>query len=449
MTLGGHPLGGGLRHVRDLVVRARRDSTSERRPLPALVRWVMLAVLTMNLVDDLARTVVGWPDGPVPMSWTREVGGLALGYVVMYLIAWRPVLGAYANLVQLVFSLVTGANALGPVLSSSLLFVLLPMTSGWPVTLTIWALQVAWLVPVSIVKNDWDGVFWTSSALYVIAAVIGVGVRLFQDQQDRDRERIRALERENARIREDERKALARELHDVVAHELSIISLQTISRHRTNNPDELNRILDTVDRSVHSALREMRLVIGLLRDEDGQQGSDARPDPEDIGRLSADTSIRTMAERITRELTALGYHATIRISGDVDDLPAAMSRTVIRILQEGATNVMRHAPAGCRCSTELTCTTDDVVVRLANSLAGGAPNPGRREGPAGWGLRGIRERVALLGGRMTAGRNGTDWVVEVSLPRSTDRRTPVAVRQPARATAYRTGTGGRFTPWKN
>lgn len=396
--------------------------------MPSWVRWVIVAVLTMNLVDDVARTVMGWPDGPVPMSWTREVGGLALGYAVMYLIAWRPVLGAYANLVQLALTLVTGINALGAVLASSLLFVLLPMTAGWQLTLTIWALQVAWLIPVSIAEDDWDGFFWTGSALYVVTALLGIGIRLFQAQQARDRERIRALELENARIREDERKALARELHDVVAHELSIISLQTISRHRTKNPDELNRILDTVDRSVHSALREMRLVIGLLRDEDGPEGRDGQPDPEDIGRLSADTSVRSMAERVTRELNVLGYHATARLSGDVDDLPAAMSRTVIRILQEGATNIMRHAPSGCRCSTAVTCTTDDVEVRLRNSLTGGAPHPARREGPAGWGLRGIRERVALLGGRMTAGRQGSDWVVEVSLPRSTDRQTPMLVR---------------------
>ncbi len=396
--------------------------------MPSWVRWVIIAVLTMNLVDDVARTVMGWPDGPVPMSWTREVGGLVLGYAVMYLIAWRPVLGAYANLVQLALTLVTGINALGAVLASSLLFVLLPMTAGWQLTLTIWALQVAWLVPVSIAEDDWDGFFWTGSALYVVTALLGIGIRLFQAQQARDRERIRALELENARIREDERKALARELHDVVAHELSIISLQTISRHRTRNPDDLNRILDTVDRSVHSALREMRLVIGLLRDEDGPEGRDGQPDPEDIGRLSADTSVRSMAERVTRELNVLGYHATARLSGDVDDLPAAMSRTVIRILQEGATNIMRHAPSGCRCSTEVTCTTDDVEVRLRNSLTGGAPHPARREGPAGWGLRGIRERVALLGGRMTAGRQGSDWVVEVSLPRSTDRQTPMLVR---------------------
>ena len=169
-------------------------------------------------------------------------------------------------------------------------------------------------------------------------------------------------------------------------------------------------------------------MIGLLRDEDGPEGRDGQPDPEDIGRLSADTSVRSMAERVTRELNVLGYHATARLSGDVDDLPAAMSRTVIRILQEGATNIMRHAPSGCRCSTEVTCTTDDVEVRLRNSLTGGAPHPARREGPAGWGLRGIRERVALLGGRMTAGRQGSDWVVEVSLPRSTDRQTPMLVR---------------------
>jgi len=338
--------------------------------------------------------------------------GTTLMYVVLYLALWRTGWAALASVPLLAVILISRSDATG-ILTGVLIVLLTPMTTRWAVTGATWLIFLAWLVVASALHGaQWSDLFWPVLLLFFVAGTIGTGVRGFQRAREADRRQLKELREENLRIREDERAALARELHDVVAHELSIISLQITSRSRTDDLTELRQVLDSVRRSTHSALYELRLLVGLLRE--------GGPDESDLGHLSDDTSVVGVAEQLRQQLSDLGHTTMCQVPAEIDDLPATLTRTLIRILQESSTNIVKHAAPGGICQATIRLTPDEVVLSVTNPLGSRPPAADLRRGPTGWGLRGIAERVDLLGGDFSAGPAGDRWVVRASIPLSAD-----------------------------
>jgi signal transduction histidine kinase len=216
-------------------------------------------------------------------------------------------------------------------------------------------------------------------------------------------ERIAALEAQAGQLAE--RNRLARELHDSVGHALAVTTLQAAAARRLldTDPDFVRGALAAIEEAGRGAAEDLDHVIGLLRER--ERGRPApQPTLADLDRLVADAR-------------AAGLEVEVEVAGAVGEVPAAVSREGYRIVQEGLTNAVRHggwAPVSLR----LAVAGRTLEIDLTNPLrAGAAGTPG-----GGRGLDGMRERVALLGGRMTAGADGAEWRVAVRLP--TGRRRP-------------------------
>lgn len=385
------------------------------RPLPPWLRLSLAVLVTVSLVDDLVRAAAsgaGYVLGPGRLP---VVAGTVLMYLVLYLALWRTTWAVLAS-IPLLISVLASRDDVTGILAGALMVLLAPMTTRWLFTGLTWALYLGWLVAASAVHGArWPELFWPVLLMFFVAATIGTGVRGFQMGRAADRRQLMELREENLRIREDERAALARELHDVVAHELSVMSLQITSRSRSDDPDELHRVLDNVKRSAHSALYELRLLVGLLR-EGGDGGAD-------IGHLNEDTSVVGVVEQLRRQLGELGFVATCRVPGEIDRLPATLTRTLIRILQEASTNIVKYAPRASAWEATVRLGPDEVVLTVISQLGPRTPSSDLRRGPTGWGLRGIAERVDLLGGDFSAGPSGGQWVVRATIPLSADELT--------------------------
>ena len=221
-------------------------------------------------------------------------------------------------------------------------------------------------------------------------------------------ERERAAEAERARqdIRE-ERVRIARELHDVVAHTLAVITVQAGVGRRLmdRRPEEASAALESIETIGRTAQDELRVVLGLLREEEAGAAPLA-PAP----RL-ADVAALVAAVR------ASGTPVELQMSGADRQLSPALELSVYRVIQEALTNVVKHAP-GARAAIDLAVSANHVRLEVADDggpagggPAGGAPagggpadGEGRQAGPGtGHGIVGMRERIGAFGGRLAAG----------------------------------------------
>lgn len=215
-------------------------------------------------------------------------------------------------------------------------------------------------------------------------------------------ERIEQLERRTDRL--VERNRLARELHDSVGHALSVVTIQAGAGRRTlrTDPDFTERALLAIEESARSALDELDHVLGLLREEASGKAPQA-----DLGGLSPLLSATRLA----------GVDVDAEVTGELGSVPPVVSREAYRILQECLTNALKHAG---KVPVSLRVVAGDRGLELAVSNALGADvAPGRAGG--GRGLRGMAERVEVLRGELSAGRNEDRWEVLVRLPWGTGR----------------------------
>ncbi|MFG2821378.1 sensor histidine kinase [Kitasatospora sp. NPDC048365] len=227
----------------------------------------------------------------------------------------------------------------------------------------------------------------------------------------------------------DERRRIARELHDIVAHHITSMQLMAGgARANVGNPEVVRDALVTLESSGRMALREMRQLLDVLRAGDEPESAPPAPQPgvDDLDRLVA-------------EACAAGLPTELGVEGRARPLPPTVGLTVFRIVQESLTNARRYAgPA--RALVRLAYEADRVTVEVrddggrdgAGGQAGDGGSPGREKLPAGsgYGLVGMRERVALHGGTLRTGpRPGGGWAVLAELPLSADEVAEAAVER--------------------
>jgi signal transduction histidine kinase len=201
----------------------------------------------------------------------------------------------------------------------------------------------------------------------------------------------------------DERVRIARELHDVVAHSMSVIAMHAGSGRVAvdRDPAAARRALEVVERSSRDALAEMRRLVSVLRGTE-ETGPTLAPAPglPDVHGLVA-------------EVAAAGVTVDVQTEGDLTAVPDGVSLAAYRIVQEALTNVVRHA-APTRAHLSIHVGGGEVVIEVANNISGGTRTAGAR---AGHGTIGMRERAALYGGKFTAGpRPSGGWQVSARLP---------------------------------
>jgi signal transduction histidine kinase len=207
-------------------------------------------------------------------------------------------------------------------------------------------------------------------------------------------ERLAELQRRTEQLAE--RNRLARELHDSVGHALSIVTIQAGAARRVlaTDPEFADRALGAIEESARSALADLDHVLGLLRDDR------ASKNPQ-----------WTLID-LPRLLDNAGVDVESTMEGELDQVPAAVSREAYRIVQECLTNVVRHA-GNVPVALRLAAGQDELALDLSNPLGALAIAP--RDG-GGRGLAGMRERVNVLRGQMTAGPCDGRWLVSVRIP---------------------------------
>jgi signal transduction histidine kinase len=249
------------------------------------------------------------------------------------------------------------------------------------------------------------GAFVAASVLFTIVWTIAFGLGSKFREADEAKQRAARAEREREeRARaavSEERARIARELHDVVGHSVSVMTVQASAVRRLLRPDQQRErdALLIVEQTGREALAEMRRMVGVLRRPEEAPARAPQPSLEQI-------------DRLVEQAREAGLPVELRIEGEPVQLPAGVDLTAYRLVQEGLTNAMKHAHAE-RTQVVVRYGDSDIEVTVSDDgLGGGASGPS-----GGHGLVGMRERVSVYGGELEAGpRPGGGYRLRARLP---------------------------------
>lgn len=369
------------------------------------LRVLASAFVAFLLVDFLRLAITA----PVRLQNSALVTVMdVLAYVALGLAVWRPKLGLLLATVPLLAALVWTSTSMDALLLALVPALALGQLARRPAAVASGLVGTYVALRVAVYHGDQRPLLAVVLGGHAaLGLAVGWGLLALRMRRERAERAAFAAATADARIRADERRALSRELHDVVAHQLSTASLQMMGARQSSDPALLRRTLATVDRATGEALAELRLLAGVLRDDPSTSASGT--ELRELSERVPPTQAAAVAERA---LVSSGFEPVIRVPAAADDVEMTVQRTVSRTIDEAAANMIKHGGPRSRCMIEVTVGAQQVSVRAANPSPAGAPAP-----VFGWGLRSLRERVSLTGGTLAAGRAAGEWVLSVSLPR--------------------------------
>jgi signal transduction histidine kinase len=356
------------------------------------------AVLDLRVAEREPRFPLGAPTG---MAFPFFVG-LALLLVQVVPLLWRR---SHPSLVLLLIAAAFAARVLlgfNPGIAGFGLLVAMYSVAAyeWGVR-RLFFLVVAGLgfgagfVVFAVTGNPRSFAITVPSLFFVAAWLIGDYLRTRRAYVAQLEERAARLERERDQDRrlaaDEERTRIARELHDVVAHDVSVIAIQAGAARavQATRPEAAGQALGLIETTARETLIELNRLLGVLRASNGA-AAERRPQPG-IGQLAG----------LVEELRAAGLEVDARVEGEARPLPPAVDLSAYRIVQEATTNVLKHAHAR-RVDIRVHYTETMLAVDVRDDGAGNGADP---TSSSGHGLIGMRERVALFGGELRAGRN--------------------------------------------
>jgi signal transduction histidine kinase len=261
--------------------------------------------------------------------------------------------------------------------------------------------------------SDSLGMLLVSLLVITIAWTIGHAVgqhRLYTaGLQAQEQQRAHEQLGEARRAMSEQRLRIARELHDVVAHTMSVIAVQAgVANHvAAEHPDEARRALSSIEETSRGALHEMRALLGVLRDDGntspaGQPGEGPAPSPQ----------LADLTTLVQRTADA-GVRIDLLVTGQPPQLPAGLQLAAYRVVQEAVTNVVKHA-ATDHCEVSIAYQPDALTITVTDDGRPANPSTG------GHGIAGMRERVGMYGGEFLAGpRPDGGFRVTATIPLNT------------------------------
>jgi signal transduction histidine kinase len=353
----------------------------------------LLAFLDVLLSSDwrgpLAVNVVVVPAMALALAWRRRFPLLTLGMVLGGIVCLSLAFGT-SETWSYIFITVVAVYSAAAYGSHRLLAVL--------------------ILAVGVVVTDlrdpaihsFGDAVWSSS-LFGLAFLAGLTGWAFQHRSSALERRAEALDREEEERAEaavaEERRRIARELHDVISHSLGVLVLQAGAAEQVveRDPERAREVLRSIRATGQEAIGEMSTLLGLVR---GQAESSREPQPslDDVGRL-------------VQNARDGGHPIQFSIEGSRRPLPAALELSAFRIVQEGLTNALKHS-AGAPTRVVVRYLEHELQLEVSDEGTGSDNGAG-----SGSGLAGIGERVAVFGGRFEAGtRTGGGWTMRAELP---------------------------------
>ena len=372
-----------------------------------LIGFGFVVLTTADLLSSDPSVVSEWANTPDWLVWL-DFGAATIASIGLW---WRrrwPVQLFAGMLVLGIFTVAGGVTGLIALFTVAV-HRKFSVTAACAVALMLVSGVFGFVRP-DTARPYWETLTW-SAVVVVIIVLWGQVVRARRQLVLSLRDRAERAESEQqlrvAQARVLERTRIAREMHDVLAHRISLVSLHAgaLEIRGDASPEEVATAAGVIRASAHQALQDLREVIGVLREEPGDDGAPERPQPT-LGELPA----------LADESRAAGAKVRLDVRIEPSRVPDGTGRTAYRIVQEGLTNARKHAPGTTvRVEVDGEAGTGLVIaIRNAWPVAG---SPAAAIPGTGTGLVGLAERAALAGGRLAHGRTAeNEFVLTAWLP---------------------------------
>lgn len=286
------------------------------------------------------------------------------------------------------------------------------------------AAYIAWSAGVWFMWPNDRPILYFSIPLLGVGALIGTLIRRAWRAQARHDAELEEMRMRQIEASSAERLSIARDLHDIVAHDITIIAMQAQAASFSKSPQLAAESLEVIGQSARNTLQDLRLLLNVLKSSEEAHFSDTvKPlTQEETAAAGASTlTLRRSIDQAARQLESIGFRVTEHINGDLDALPRRIQVAMHRILKEATTNILKHAAPASDCSISVDVVDGNVLLQIENQKSrasnGLSSNPAStRSGPAGLGLGSISDRTSSLGGKLEVVHKGAIWSLQVSVP---------------------------------
>lgn len=331
--------------------------------------------------------------------------GVGVWFLVWFIVGMNPT-GESMNQVSLV---------LPATLSSGLIVYFLPWRQAlWYSMMTLLMLS---FTPFLIPPFD-SAVHLVATIGVLLALISGLLINWFKQATLQTRSELLLSQAHQEQVRQEERIKLAHELHDIVAHEITLIAMQAQRARYLKTPEQTEMILESIGKSAQQTLQDLRSVVSLLKNHSAavEEPLLYSEDLLEIGDLSGETteaeSLTNDLHRIAKALRELGFSVDLDISGDVKRIPRTIRQALRRTAREMATNVFKHGDPRVPVRIYLRINTQGFSLKTINGISHEKSTIGSTQ----TGLEAMKTRCTSLGGTLEIAEDNKLWIIEAIYP---------------------------------
>jgi signal transduction histidine kinase len=286
---------------------------------------------------------------------------------------------------------------------------------GFTASALAWTVAVPMLSPAA----GWDYVVLLT-VLVLLAVAAGFGLNELRRRNERNAHRVESLRHEQEQVRRDERTRLAQELHDIVAHDVTIMAMQARRAELVQDPAKTQEILRSIGECGHQVLQDLRRLVLVLREsevEAARRADEAQErqllgEDEVSGETTTAAGLRIDIDRVVGALEHAGFTVDARQHGELELIPASLRQSLRRAVREMGTNVLKHADPSGPVEIWLDVEPASVSLGTRNAVGRGAPIMSSNTG-----IEALSTRAHLMGGELSSGRDGRGrWSTRITLP---------------------------------
>ncbi|PQZ89594.1 hypothetical protein CQ018_15745 [Arthrobacter sp. MYb227] len=391
------------------------DTAHTLKPYP-LGRKILLVASSIScllLITDIF-TFIGAGDPAVVRRAGISVLVSALFVISIGLLWVSPIYTMLLSALSMITSVWAGQYLLALFVVPFILS-MLTLTAARRQYLTYLAMSLAWAAALVISRPMDVGFLALLLPLIGLAYFAATFARKVGAQREADRVRIAELKRKQQEAVDAERKAIARDLHDIVAHDITVISMQAKAAEFSGDPAVAQAALKVIGATSKEALQDLRVMLNVLR-SDGPATRVSGSLVDSAGNAASSLEILIGVEIFAERLIDLGHPTKTIADARLAALPQSAQAALYRVLQESTTNIVKHAKSDAACRIEAKMSGDRVWLEVANELPRQIANAGIQHDEHSSGITGMTDRMATFGGTLSAKRHLGDWVVRAELP---------------------------------